>query len=145
MVEVGRDGDITARGLVGRREFTEDLARAAQAFLAKRAGVVTTYKLEADPDLDWRYRIWNGDEDPCVGVLSRNLTFDLWEILANRRQRHTHKPPTYLKYVRGQGSATIVLDPDDSDLETLNEPWASSGFVLAPRIAAFPPFYFYRR
>ena len=145
MVEVGREGDITARGLVGSREFTRDLARAGQNFLAKRADVVTTYKLEADPDLDWRYRIWNGDQDPCVAVMSRNLTFDLWEILEKKKQRHSHKPPSYVNHVRGQGSATIVLAPDDSELETLNEPWATSGFVLSPRIAAFPPFFFFRR
>ncbi|MGF7468943.1 UvrD-helicase domain-containing protein [Alcaligenes phenolicus] len=145
MVEVGREGDITARGLVGRREFTRDLALAGQTFLAKRADVVTTLKLEADPDLDWRYRIWNGDQDPCVGVLSSKLTSDLWQILETRNQRQSHKPPGYVNHVRGQGSATIVLGPDDSDLETLNEPWATSGFVLAPRIAAFPPFFFFRR
>ncbi|MCO7636657.1 UvrD-helicase domain-containing protein [Pseudomonas sp. S 311-6] len=145
MVEVGRDGDITARGLVGRSDFNATDAKAGQAFLAKAADVVTNYKLEADPDLDWRYRIRVGDEGPCVGVLSRNLTFDLWEILENRKQRHSHKPPSNVKHIRGQGSATIVLGPDDSDLETLNEPWATSGFVLAPRIAAFPPFFFNRR
>jgi hypothetical protein len=121
------------------------LALAGQTFLAKHADVVTTFKLEADPDLDWRYRIWNGDQDPCVGILSSKLTSDLWQILETRNQRHSHKPPGYVNHVRGQGSATIVLGPDDSDLETLNEPWASSGFVLAPRIAAFPPFFFFRR
>lgn len=145
MVEVGRDGDITARGLVGRSEFSAADAKAGQAFLTKAADVVTTYKLEADPDLDWRYRIRVGDEGPYVGVMSRNLTFDLWAILEHRNQKHSHKPPGYVNHVRGQGSATIVLGPDDSDLETLNEPWATSGFVLAPRIAAFPPFFFFRR
>lgn len=145
MVEVGRDGDITARSLVGRSEFNAADAKDGQAFLTKAADVVTTYKLDADADLDWRYRIRVGDDGPCVGVMSRNLTFDLWEILENRKQRHSHKPPGYVKYVRGQGSATMVLGPDDSDLETLHEPWASSGFVLAPRIAAFPPFFFFRR
>ncbi|MGX1306980.1 hypothetical protein AB7M35_001700 [Amorphus suaedae] len=145
MVEVGRDGDITARGLVGRSEFSAADAATGQTFLAKAADVVTTYKLEADPDLDWRYSIRVGDEGPCVGVMSRNLTFDLWEILESKKQRYSHKPPGYVNHVRGQGSATIVLGPDDSDIETLNEPWASSGFVLAPRIAAFPPFFFFRR
>jgi hypothetical protein len=145
MVEVGRDGDITARGLVGRSELSAVDAKAGQAFLTKAADVVTTYKLVADPDLDWRYRIRGVDEGPCVGVLSRNLTFDLWEILENRKQRRSHKPPSYVNHVRSQGSATIVLAPGDSDLETLNEPWASSGFVLTPRIAAFPPFFFFRR
>jgi hypothetical protein len=145
MVEVGRDGDITARGLVGRSEFGAADAKTGQAFLAKAADVVTTYRLEADPELDWRYRIRVGDGGPCVGTMSRNLTFDLWEILDKKKQKHSHKPPSYVNHVRGQGSATIVLGPDDSDLEALNEPWATSGFVLAPRIAAFPPFFFFRR
>lgn len=145
MVEIGRDGDITARGLVGCSEFSPADASAGQAFLTKVADVVTTYKLETDPNLDWRYRIHTGSDGLCVGALSRNLTYDLWEILANRNQKQSHKPPSYVNHVRSQGCATIVLSPDDSDIETLHEPWASSGFVLAPRIAAFPPFYFHGR
>jgi hypothetical protein len=145
MVEIGRSGDITARSLVGHSEFSEADALAGQAFLTKVVDVVTTYKLVADPDLDWRYRIHTGNEGPCVGALSRNLTYDLWEILENRNQKRSHKPPTYVNHVRGQGCATIVLSPDDNELETLNEPWASSGFVLAPRVAAFPPFTFFGR
>ena len=101
--------------------------------------------LEADPNLDWRYRIRAGNEGPCVGALSRNLTYDLWEILANKNQKNSHKPPGYVNHVRGQGCATVVLSPDDTELDTLNEPWASSGFVLTPRIVAFPPFFFFSR
>jgi hypothetical protein len=145
MVEVGRDGDITSRGLVGCNEFSAADASASQAFLTRVADVVTTYKLEADPNLDWRYRIHTDSDNLCVGALSRNLTYDLWEILTNRNQKQSHRPPSYVNHVRGQGCETIVLVPDDSDLETLHEPWASSGFVLAPRIAAFPPFYFHGR
>ncbi|WP_296721011.1 UvrD family DEAD/DEAH box helicase [Erythrobacter sp.] len=143
MIELGRSGDITARGLAGRSEHAQADVRTAQDYLARVADVVTTYRLEADPDLDWRYRIRAGDCDgPCVGVMSRNLTYDLWDILANRNQRSSHRPPGYVNHVRGLGCATIVLGSDDPELGTLNEPWASSGFLLAPRIAAFPPFFF---
>lgn len=145
MVEIGRDGDISARGLVGQSEFSPKDAAAAQAFLAKVADVVTTYSLKADSDLDWRYRIVASGEGPCVGALSRNVTYDLWEVLASRKQKNSHKPPGYVNHVRAQGCATIVLASDDNDLEALNEPWASSGFMLAPRLAAFPPFFFGRR
>lgn len=145
MVEIGRSGDITARGLVGRIEFSEADAAAGQEFLAKVVDIVTNYKLEVDPDLDWRYRVHTSNEGPCVGALSRNLTYDLWGILENRNQNRSHKPPTYVNHVRGQGCATIVLSPDDNELETLNEPWASSGFILTPRVVAFPPFVFYCR
>lgn len=143
MVELGRSGDITARGLAGRSELAEADVRTAQDYLARVADVVTTYRLEADADLDWRYRIRVGDgSGPCVGIMSRNLTYDLWDILANRNQRSSHRPPGYVNHVRGLGCATIVMGPDDPELGTLNEPWASSGFLLAPRIAAFPPFFF---
>jgi hypothetical protein len=142
MVEIGRDGDITARGLVGRSEFSLADASAGQTFLSNVSDVVTTYQLEADPDLDWRYKIKAGSEGPCVGALSRNLTYDLWEILGNKKQKKSHKPPSYVNHVRGHGCTTIVMSPDDNELETLNEPWASSGFILAPRIVAFPPFFF---
>lgn len=145
MVEIGRSGDITARGLVGQSEFSEADALKGQAFLTKIADVVTTFKLEADPNLDWRYRLYAGNEKVCTGALSRKLTYDLWEILEHRNQRRTHKPPIHVNHVRGQGCATIVLSPDDNELETLNEPWASSGFILTPRVAAFPPFNFFGR
>ncbi|AOS96527.1 Putative ATP-dependent DNA helicase YjcD [Microbulbifer aggregans] len=145
MVEVGRDGDITARGLVGRSEFEAEDAAGAQSFLARNADVITTYTLEADPDLDWRYRVCVGRGGLCVGALTSNITYDLWDILAARGQRNSHKPPGYVNHVRGQGCSTLVLAADDSELEVLNEPWASSGFMLAPRVSAFPPFFFFGR
>lgn len=145
MVEIGRSGDLTARGLAGRSELCGADVRTAQTFLARVADVVTTYRLEADAGLDWRYRVLAGEGGPCVGVLSRNLTYDLWDILEHRNQKHSHRPPGFVNHVRGLGCSTIVLGPEDPELATLSEPWASSGFMLAPRIAAFPPFFFSRR
>lgn len=142
MVEIGREGDFTARGLVGRSELSAEDALAAQSFLTQVADVVTSYKLAADPDLDWRYRIQTASETLSIGAFSRNLTYDLWDILANKKQKQSHRPPLRVNHVRGQGCATVVLGPDDTDLGALHQPWASSGFVLMPRIAAFPPFYF---
>lgn len=142
MVEVGHHGDITPRGLVGRGESDAASAAAAQAFLARVADVVTTYALQADPEMDWRYRLLAGESGICIGVMSANFTGDLWEVLRSRDRGRTHRPPTRVRYVRAQGCSTIVLGPDDAELEALNEPWASSGFMLAPRIAAFPPFFF---
>lgn len=143
MVEIGRAGDLSVRGLVGRSEFSAKDANIAQTFLAKAADVVTTYSLKVDPDLDWCYRIFVGNDGPCVGVLTRNVTNDLWKIL-KKNQKHNNKPPSNINHVRAQGCATVVLAPDDNDLGTLNEPWASSGFMLAPRISSFPTLFFER-
>ncbi|MCZ8195513.1 MAG: UvrD-helicase domain-containing protein [Aquidulcibacter sp.] len=145
MVEVGKGGDLSASGLVGRREFSAAAAAAGQKFLAKVADVVTTYRLDADSNLDWRYRVSAETEGPCIGTLSLNITNDFWQILTIKDKRRSHRPPGLVRHVRALGSSSMVLSPDDSDLQTLNEPWASSGFVLSPRIAAFPPFYFSRR
>lgn len=145
MVEVGREGDITARGLVGRSEFGVGDAAEAQAFLGRVEDVVTKYSLKADPDLEWRYRLLTGSDGMCVATLSLKLTNDLWDILGTRNQRRTHKPPSQVNHVRGLGCSTIVLATDDSELQVLNEPWASSGFILAPRISSFPPFFFSSR
>lgn len=145
MIEVGRVNDISPRSLVGRSELSIDYALAGQAYLTKVADVVTEYNLKVDPNLDWRYRISADSDGPCIGVLSRNLTDDLWDILESKKQNKTHRPPSFVKYVRGQGCSTMVLAPNDNDLESLNEPWASSGFILTPKIVAFPPFFFVKK
>lgn len=151
MVEVGREGDLSPQGLVGRADLTEAQALAAQEYLGRLADVVVTYRLKADPELDWRYRIfpdsWSNskDNDTCIGAISPNLRYDLWELLKIRGEKNTHIPALKVRHIRAQGSATLVLPPDESSTEALNEPWASSGFMLKPRIVAFPPIYFNKR
>ena len=145
MIEVGRDGDISPSSLVGQSEFSSSDAATAQRFLAKVGGVVTTYSLQADPDLNWRYRVIADSDGTCTSVLTPDIGDDLWRILKKRNKDNSQNPPRRLKYVRGQGCSTMVLASDDPDLSKLHEPWASSGFMLAPQILAYPPFYFGRR
>ena len=145
MVEIGRSGDLTASGLVGREAMTASAAHKAQRFLATVEDVVTGYRLEQDKNLGWRYRIYTKDEDLQVGVLTPNLNYDLWNLLAMKKQDKSHNPPFKINYLRGLGCCTVVLGADDSELEALHEPRASSGFLLAPRIAAFAPCYFGRK
>ena len=139
MVEVGCQGDISPRGLVGQRVMDKESAVAAQHFLAGAANKVTCYTLEADRSLDWRHAINVDPAGPRVGVMEPVFRAALWSIMkaANVGER---PPPSRLRDVRGQGCSSMVLAPDSTDLEELHEPWASSGFVLAPRIAAFPLF-----
>jgi hypothetical protein len=142
MIEVGRDGDISARGLVGRTEFNKSDAEIAQSYLQKVSDIVSTYTLQSDPDMDWRYRVISNSDGLCVGALSKNISYDLWDIVKNIKKDSSRRPPNKLYYVRSQGCSSIVLPRGDSELETLHEPWASSGFILAPRISAFPSFFF---
>ncbi|WP_262269607.1 UvrD-helicase domain-containing protein [Microvirga yunnanensis] len=139
-VEIGRNGDIEPRGLVGTAEFTTADALAAQDFLAAAANSVTAYHLQILPDNMTKYGIISNEAGTCVGTMSANFANDIREISAGYGGI-TYELPNRIDNVRAQGCSSIVLAPEDSILGTLNEPWASSGFVLTPKIAAFP---FYR-
>lgn len=139
MVEIGRLGDISPKGLVGREAMDEESAAAAQAFLADVAYEVTCYSLIADSKLGWRHIILADQSDLRVGVLEPVFRQALWNVVSNGK-KGKNRPPRTLRPVRAQGCSTMVLPSDSPDIEVLNEPWASSGFVLAPRIVAFPPF-----
>ena len=139
MVEIGRLGDISPKGLVGRETMDEESAAAAQAFLADVAYEVTCYSLIADSKLGWRHSIVADQSDLRVGVLEPVFRQALWNVVSNGK-KGKNRPPRTLRPVRAQGCSTMVLPSDSPDIEVLNEPWASSGFVLAPRIVAFPPF-----
>ena len=143
MIEVGRRGDISASGLVGRGVFSPAAAADAQQFLAKVSGVVTDYSLHAVAQLKWRHLISPSAGGPSVGVMTENLKYAIFDVMNEQAKGKSLKPPQKLSYVRGMGGETLVLAPDDGELELLNEPWASSGFVLSPKISAFPAFTFY--
>ena len=140
MVEVGRYGDISPKGLVGREIMDEESAIEAQEYLAETADEVTCYSLKIDSDLDYRHAIVVDSTELRVGVMEAAFKWELWNVVRKVDDSTTRRSPGTLKPVRGQGCSTMVLAPDSADLADLHEPWASSGFVLAPRIAAFPPF-----
>jgi hypothetical protein len=144
-IEVGRDEDLRAPGLVGRTEFSEEEALEAQERLARVADVLSKFDLETDAELDWRYRVIDPADETCVGVLSKNLNHDLWDAIRNHKEGGRGRPPKFFKHVPGLGSSSMVLGPDDEDLQVLHEPWASSGFLLVPRIVGFPMYPFSRK
>lgn len=141
-IEIGRDGDILPKGLVGRREQSLAEATKAQQYLSKRANRVTTFKLEADPTFDWNYRIKTEEGNLCIGMLSNEVKKDAWEILDVKRQANERNPPKTVKRLKCLGSRTVVLAENDLQLASLQEPWSKSGFVLAPRIVSFPSFFY---
>ena len=145
MIEVGCQGDIVPRGLVGREVFSLAAAVEAQSFLAKVSGVVTEYSLYTGTEFKWRHFISPNAGGPSIGMLTENLKYAIYDVMNGQAGGRSLKPPQKLSYVRGMGGETLVLAPDDGELEWLHEPWASSGFMLAPKISAFPSFTFFSR
>ena len=145
-IEIGREGDIQAEGLVGKKKLGKEGAKKAQCYLSERAGKVSTYRLEADPSIDWNYRIKTDDGNLCLGVLAPQVKDDVWNILLTKGQSDVKVPPISVPYLKSLGSRTLVLSDDDPELALLHKPWASSGFMLVPRILSLPPFkYLWKR
>ena len=144
MVEVGCPGDLTISGIAGRRVMSEHKYLETQNYLEQCASVITTLKLQTDPDMKWRHRIHIVKNDICVGLMSSKFKNDLWDIakIIESRKGRKQRPSDFIKYVRTHGARTLVVNEDDPELETLHPAASRTGFVLAPMIAAFTNIYF---
>ncbi len=137
MVEIGRPEDQSFAGVVGRDAGEQVEVLLAQKWLAKHACVQTTLTLQASETLDWRYRAIAELDGIAVSTVSKGLTYDLWEMIDRIADRKKFRPHPTIKYIRSLGAQTIVSPPEAPQQEVLHEPWRSSGFALAPRLAAF--------
>lgn len=132
-VEVGRVHDLDAAGLTGTSAFADPAAALTAQQRIRATPVVKGLFASAQADLRWRMALQN-DNGERLCVLSERLKSDLWEI---SRKCEQSRSPTYLQHVRSIGLRTIALRVDDPSLAYLHEPWASSGFVLAPMLTGF--------
>lgn len=132
MIEVGRSHDLLASGLVGKSCFTQEEALAAQGFFISNPRAAKMFA-SAKESLGWNMEL-RSESKQRVAAFSDKLRTDLREIA-----RITDKwpQPSYLAYVRSIGLRSLVLRPDDPDLESLHEPWRTSGFLFAPMLAGF--------
>jgi hypothetical protein len=139
MIEIGRDEDFSITGLVGNGHSTAEEAFAAQEWLGLHSGVIMTFELARDADLDWNYRLRNPENGATVAVLTQRFKSDLWNVAKrlSGKDRSNPRTPSNVSHVRALGCRTLVVAQDDAALDRLHAPWAQSGFLLAPRIAAF--------
>lgn len=143
MTEIGRDGDLRATGLVGRNFFSESDAAWAQQRcleLGAKPDIATASQLA---QMGFSYAVAVEGERP-IAVLSKGVQDDLRllaKILSGERKGGL-LPPLNIRHVRLTGVRTLVLPPDDPDCERLHQPWASSGFMLAPTIIAYTKIWF---
>lgn len=147
MFEIGRDEDLGAYGLVGSSHQTAAEASTAQSWLMRHAGVVSSFRLVRDGDRSWNYRIMGPDGEMPVGLTSSRLRDDLWELAKRFSQKAGYAvgPQGSINYARALGSRSVVIAPDDPVAERLHAPWSQSGFIMAPRMAAFTRVGFRRK
>jgi hypothetical protein len=145
-VEFGLEGDIDLFAGV-RRDFglmTE--AQQAQQYLADAAGRLEPAVAECRKDWDWAYRLRpDNDEQTSLwfGQFSRQLADDLWEVakVLGSKFGRTYTP-LRVPYLYLFGVRTVAVAPDSPTCGLLHEPFASSGFLLAPVIRSYTVLYF---
>ena len=144
MVEIGKPEDLFVAGLVGTSSASLQECTDAQEWLTTHSSALVSMKVQTDRDRNWNYKVIAQNSEQFVALLSDNFKNDIWKI-ANRMAESSGKKihaPYSINHVRTFGSRSIVLSTDDPVLETLHSPWKESGFVLAPRLAAFTKVFF---
>jgi hypothetical protein len=72
--------------------------------------------------------------------MNQRFNDDLWEVVkatAKKRKNLKMQPPMSMNNIFLLGCRTIVRAPGDPALPLQHEPWASSGFWLAPVVFAY--------
>lgn len=134
-VEFGLAGDVSDVSAVAANRPPHEI-EAAQRFLAEAADRTVT--MQADrlgKDECWEYELRTGDldEQHIVGRLARRVQYDLLD-LANLVGG---KVLGHIAHLYLHGATTVAIPPNDPRLAQIAEPWATSGFFLAPMIKGF--------
>jgi hypothetical protein len=149
MVEIGREGDISATGLAGSGYYRDtDSIRSHQKRLLPLAGKISSAIAVSDHSAGHIYRLKAGEkgegDDLCV-LGQDGLSTDLFSIGSEIKQvigGSNRRPPDEFRYLRIYGIRTIVLPPDSPECEQLLSPWSESGIMLAPVILGYPKAFF---
>jgi hypothetical protein len=138
MVEIGREGDITASGIASREYYEDDnTVRKNQERMYYLAGKITKASAFMDRENGFIYRVIPENDHEDIVVLSQQaLSRDLFEIGKKINDGNRRTPDT-LKHLRIYGIKTIVLPPDSPECNRLHEPWAGSGIMLAPIVLGY--------
>ena len=97
-----------------------------------------------DPTANFTYRIQEPQSNNLLAVFSNGSIgiFGSWGPTPQRREVNRAKPPEKILHLRLLGARTVVLAPDAPELSLLHEPWASTGFVLAPLVIGYTKVWF---
>lgn len=128
-LEIGRPGDLDPSGLVGRPFFNkqEEAYESQCTWIAQPYMQDLTFGLSCE--LGWRFVI--GLNGRRMGGMSEAFKSDVYCI-----ERFTKKRITGLSRGRSLGARTMAVAPDSPLLESMLEPWRSSGFLFAPLLSS---------
>lgn len=141
-IEIGREYDLSATGLVGKNLKSKTECLAAQKYLATVTHKISKFNLKWEKSNGGSYRMYGSNASRPIATFSSLVRQEILAVRELRKNNKTLGLSDTINHVVSQGCSTLVLAPDNSELEYLHEPWSSSGFVLAPKICAYPIVYF---
>jgi len=128
-VEVGRPYDIEPPGLVGRPFFTrQDDAMTAQMAWSSQP-LRQRMMLRAEENVGWQFTLNDGEQR--LAGMSERFRADIGQIAWFMNKRIS-----WLGHGRSIGLRSMVVAPDSPHLDSMLEPWKSSGFLFAPLLAS---------
>lgn len=131
-IEVGRDGDLLASGLVGRDSFIgESDARAAQERILELNDTRSELTSIPRSDQNLIHDLMLDGSEKKIGSLSNSLGWDI----RNATGRRSYSAGLW--YLRSLGIHTIAVAPNEAERSELHYPWNQSGFVLSPALTGF--------
>jgi UvrD-like helicase family protein len=128
-IEIGRPLDLDPPGLVGRPFFSrQDAAYAAQHAWVSQP-LRQQMALRAEEGLGWQFALNDGEQR--LAGMSERFRHDINDIGYNFQRRIN-----WLGHGRSIGLRTMVVAPESTHLESMLEPWKSSGFLFAPLLTS---------
>jgi hypothetical protein len=144
MTEIGREGDIWASGLTGSEHFDQAGAAWAQQRCLDLVAMPRVGRATRSKETKNLYAIAIDNEAP-LAILSPIVRNDLWSLAKVIKSSENLYPSTQINHLRLIGARTVVLAPDDQEATRLHEPWATSGFMLAPMVIAYSKIRFWKK
>ncbi|CAD7377158.1 UvrD-helicase domain-containing protein [Xanthomonas arboricola] len=128
-VEVGRPLDLEPPCLVGRPFFArQDDAMSAQLAWSSQP-LRQRMILRAEKSLGWQFTLNDGEQR--LAGMSEGFRFEIGLIA-----RYLNKQISWLGHARSVGMRSMVVAPNSRHLESMLEPWKSSGFLFAPLLTS---------
>jgi hypothetical protein len=148
-IEFGMDGDINELAQVSR-QFNPDpvSTRVVQMIISGSGAWPLPCKLRnvALGGGNYSWRLYEPGSESPIAEMHERVNDELWKIIkmtaSKRGSRRVH-PSSTISNVFLTCCRTIVRPHSDPGLPLLHEPWASSGFWLAPVIFSYSTVAFY--
>jgi hypothetical protein len=146
-MEIGREGDFDLVSPVRKALLSQADAVQLQTLLAEGKTDLLRASAKQQESGPWSYNIWVaiGDRQQVVGQFAQRVNDEIFAIAKSSWPAMKLKPPPELRHLYVLGVRSVVIPEDSPELAALHEPWATSGFLLAPLVKGLPSFPVYRR